>query len=229
MKKVIITGTTHGIGKATAELFLERGHFVYGLDILEPSISHSRYKHHVCDVSVTSTLPTITKAEIVINNAATIDERTAINVNLEGYINVVEKYCYQPEIKSIINVGSISGHVGLDGPRYSASNGGRLAYTKNIAQYFGNNFKATVNSISPGAVLTNLEPYIYNDPKLVKAIAQENLLKKWIQPEEVAELIYYMTIVNKSITGQDILIDNGEVANYNFITPPAKSATYGPQ
>ena len=72
-------------------------------------------------------------------------------------------------------------------------------------------------SISPGAVLTNLEPELYKDKKLVKAVAKENLLKKWIKPTEIALWIYFVAVMDKSMTGQDILIDNGEVANFNFI------------
>ena len=66
--------------------------------------------------------------------------------------------------------------------------------------------------------MTGLEPELYEDRALVEAVANENILKKWIKPYEIAEWIYFVTVVNKSMTGQDILIDNGEVANYNFIS-----------
>lgn len=215
--KVLITGTTHGIGRATALKFIENNHIVYGLDIEDNSICHHNYHHIKCDVGIKETLPEIPDIDVVINNAGTVDETRAINVNLEGYINVVEQYALQPNIKSVVNVASISGHTGLDGCRYASSQGGRLAFTKYLAMELGNKYKALVNSVSPGAVMTNLEPELYAKPHLVEAVANENILKKWIKPEEVAELIYYLAVVNKSITGQDFLIDNGETANYNFI------------
>ena len=221
---VLITGTSSGIGRATANLFLANGFDVYGLDIKQATIIHQRYNHRVCDVSFKSDLPDIEEKpgrpltmHYIVNNAGVIDEETAIKVNLEGYINVVEKYASASTI-SIVNVASISGHVGLDTARYAASQGGRLAYTKHLAIELGKKWGIRVNSISPGAVMSGLEPELYKHKMLVDAVANENILKKWIQPSEIAEWIYFVSVVNKSMTGQDILIDNGEVANYNFVS-----------
>lgn len=215
-KKVLITGTTSGIGKATAEMFLAKGFKVVGLDILPPSIKDDNYTHIICDVSIDN-LPEITDLDYVINNAGTIDEEKSIETNLIGYINVAEKYGFQDGVKAVTNVGSISGRVGLDTPKYSASQGGRIAYTKNLAIRLGHQKKVRVNSVSFGAVLTGLEPNLYKDKELLKQVADENLLKKWISPKEAGAWIYFVTVINQSMTGQDILIDNGEEANYNFI------------
>lgn len=214
--RVLITGTSSGIGKATAELFIERGHEVIGIDIKLPAIVSTAYTHYMCDVTKPHLLPSLA-VDIVINNAGTIEEDTAMSTNLEGYVNIVEKYCYNHTVKSLINVASISGHVGLDTARYAASQGARLAYTKHLAITLGQKYGMKVNSVSPGAVLTGLEPHLYKHGNLVDAVANENLLKKWIMPEEMAEWLYFVAVHNKSMTGQDILIDNGEVANYNFI------------
>lgn len=217
--RVLITGTSSGIGQATAKLFLKQGYEVFGLDIKESTIASPDYYHFVCDVSKPETLPNIVDVDYLINNAGTIDEDTSIAVNLEGYVNVVSKYGWgNNSIKSILNIGSISGVVGLDTPLYAASQGGRISYTKNLAINFTNKFKRVpVNILCFGAVMTGLEPNLYANDAMVQAVANENMLKKWISVEEAAQWTYFMSVVNKSMCGQSILVDNGEASNFNFI------------
>ncbi|MBQ6846285.1 MAG: SDR family oxidoreductase, partial [Oscillospiraceae bacterium] len=72
--KVLITGTSGGIGKAIASLFLEKGHSVFGIDRNEASISHNDYVHFVCDVRDYEKLPELCDIDILINNAGTQNE-----------------------------------------------------------------------------------------------------------------------------------------------------------
>ncbi|MBR0135450.1 MAG: SDR family NAD(P)-dependent oxidoreductase, partial [Clostridia bacterium] len=59
--------------------------------------------------------------------------------------------------------------------------------------------------------------HILESAELYEKVKAETLLNKWAEPEEIAELAYFMTAVNRSITGEDILIDNGEQLKSNFI------------
>ncbi len=214
--KVLITGTSRGIGKETAKKFLEMGHTVIGMDIVPRSIDHANYTHLIVDVAV-DPLPEIGGVEILINNAG-IQSQTEkdIAVNLNGTIRITEKYAFQDAIRAVVNVASSSGTTGSEFPEYAASKGGMIAYTKNIAQRLSK-FGATANSISPGGVVTELNDHILNDPKLYSAVKKEALLHKWATAEEIADWIYFIAVINKSMTAQDVLIDNGESANYNFI------------
>ena len=217
---VLITGSSCGIGRATALKFLDEGHTVFGIDILPPIAplsNRSNYKHYLCDVS-SSNLPDLPAIDILINNAGVQDDETAIDVNLKGLIAVTEKYGLQKNIKSILMNASVSAHNGSEFPRYAASKGGVLAYTKYVAREVAK-YGATCNSLSLGGVTTALNNPIINDEKLYKAVLDETLLKKWTSAEECAEWIYFLTVVNKSMTAQDVLVDNGEIMNQKFIWP----------
>jgi 3-oxoacyl-[acyl-carrier protein] reductase len=210
--KVLVTGTSKGIGRSIANKFLNEGHQVIGFDILESTINHKHYTHYIQDIC--DDLPDIKDVEILVNNAG-IQEGKVIKVNLEGTINVTEKYINN-KIKSIAFITSSSATTGSEFPEYAASKGGVLAYMRNVALRISK-YKATSNSISPGGVITELNEHILKDKKLYKAVLDETLLNKWATPEEIADFVYFITIINKSMTGEDIFIDNGEKIKSNFI------------
>lgn len=217
--KVLVTGSSGGIGQAVCRLFLDSGHEVLGLDIREASIEHPRYSHVMADISDKTSLPIIENVEILINCAGVQDSDDDIDVNLKGTINVTEKYAFQKAIKSVLMIASASAHTGAEFPAYSASKGGLLAYTRNAAIRLAQ-YGATCNSLSPGGVKTPLNKPVMEDPKLWKQIMDVTPLKKWAEAEEIARWCYFMTAVNKSCTGEDILIDNGEThLNASFVWP----------
>ena len=213
--KVLITGTAQGIGKAIARRFLDAGHDVFGIDRQESSIEHKNYSHYTCDIRDYDNLPDVQGVQILINNAGTQNEQD-IDINLKALIHITEKYGIQPEIRSILNIGSASAHTGAEFPEYCASKGGVLAYTKNAAMRVAK-YGATCNSLDPGGVLTPLNECVMNDPVLWQQIMDETPLKRWATPEEIAEWAYFLTVVNSFCTGQSILVDGGEAINYNFI------------
>ena len=91
-----------------------------------------------------------------------------------------------------------------------------VAYMKNVALRAAK-YGATANSLSPGGVLTELNRHIIDDPELWRQVMAETLIPRWAEPEEIARWAYFVTVVNRSMTAQDILIDNGEAAKSNFI------------
>ena len=213
--KVLITGTSQGIGKAIAEKFLKNGHSVIGIDRQAQTVEDTSYTHFLCDVRDKEHLPEIEDVEILINNAGTQNEED-IDINLKALIYITEKYGIQHKIKSVLNIGSASGHTGAEFPEYCASKGGVLAYTKNVAMRVAQ-YGATCNSLDPGGVLTPLNECVMNDPKLWSEIMDETPLKRWATPEEIADWAYFLTVINTFCTGQNILVDGGESINYNFV------------
>lgn len=216
--KVVVTGASHGMGYAAVLKFLEEGHSVYGIDIEDTDIIHPKYCHILADVTNKSEMPRIEGVEILINNAGVQNSGRDIEVNLKGVINCTEKYGLHPNIRSILNQASVSAHNGAEFPEYVASKGGVLAYTRHIAQEVAK-YGATCNSLSFGGVLTELNQPVIDDEKLWKEIMDVTPLKQWATPTEAAEWIYFFTVKNKSCTGQDLIIDNGETMLTHFVWP----------
>lgn len=215
--KVLITGSSSGIGLEIARLFVERGFEVVGFDVKNSNLSAENYTHYIVDVR-SDHLPDIGDVDILINNAGVQTQTMEdISVNLTGAMNVTERYAFSSKIKSVLFIASASASTGSEFKEYVASKGGLVAYAKNVALRLGKTSRATVNSLSPGGVITPLNRHILDDPSLYKAVLDESLLGRWATSFEIAEWAYFLTVVNKSMTGQDLLIDNGEAIKSNFI------------
>ena len=216
---VVITGTSRGIGKKVAELFLKQGNMVHGIDLLPSTIKDYKYqyRHHIVNAADASALPDIGAVEYLINNAGSWDQDVDnIEANLETVIACTEKYGLQPNIKAIVNIASTSAHNGAEFPRYAAAKGGVLAYTKWTAAEVAK-YGATCNSISPGGVVTKSNAHILRNSELCREALNETMLGKWANPGEIAVWVYFVAVVNRSMTAQDIIIDNGELAKFNFV------------
>ena len=162
-------------------------------------------------------LPELDDIDILINNAGTQNEND-IDINLKALIHITEKYGVQKNIKSILNIGSASGHTGSEFPEYCASKGGVIAYTKNVALRIAA-YGATCNSLDPGGVLTPLNDCVVNDPALWSEIMEQTPLKRWASVQEIAQWAYFLTVENKFATGQSIIVDGGEFINSHFVWP----------
>lgn len=216
--RILISGTSKGIGKAIAERFLLLGHEVIGLDKLDSSISNPLYRHIVCDISNPKTLPDIKDVNILINNAGVQNEND-IDVNLKGTINVTKKYAFQKEIKSVLFNASASARSGYEFAEYAASKGGVVSYMKTVAIELAK-YQATVNSLSLGGVITDSNNPVMNDKESWEKIMLVTPLRKWMNLDEVCDWVIFLTLTNKSMSGQDILVDNGELdLNSTFVWP----------
>lgn len=214
---ILITGTSNGIGRAAATMFIEKGHAVYGFDREASTIDDTGYTHYVLDIRDKGSYPELPGIDILVNNAG-VQNVEDIDVNLRGTISVTEHYGVTPAIKSVVMIGSASGHTGSEFPEYAASKGGILAYAKNVALRIAR-YGATCNSLDFGGVMTELNAPVMEDEKLWNQIMALTPLKRWMTTEEAAEWIYFISVTNRFCTGQNILIDGLEAGNCNFVWP----------
>ena len=251
-KVVIITGSTRGIGAATMKTFARHGYIAVGLDILPEGqeVAEGIQKEGgealflTCDVADEKQVSECVRqaggkygrVDVLVNNAGVVlvkpfDQITweefqrTTNINLGGHF-LLCKYVipYMKKQKSgvIVNMGSVSGHVGqMDHVMYGATKGAVIAMTRALAWELAP-YNIRVNSVSPGSVDT---PMLRGDIDLEskrtgiqfsvvkKEREAEQAFKRWADPMEIAEPIYFLASEGASfVTGSDWLVDCGWVA-----------------
>ena len=125
------------------------------------------------------------------------------------------KYAY-PELKKtgngvVLTIGSGAALRPRGGTAlYSASKGAIVTMTRALANEFAPDIR--VNCIMPGATDTPMmHQFIpgFND-NIKKAVADSVPLKKFAQPEDIAEMgLYLASDKGRAITGVEYLVDNG--------------------
>ncbi len=214
--RILVTGASGGIGTAACRKFVSAGHEVTGMDIRPASINSPLYTHVIHDICDRD-YPDLGEFDAMVNCAGVqLMNEEDIQINLTAVIAVIEHYAVQDQIKAVVNIASASGLTGSEFPHYAASKGGLVAYTKNLALRLAR-YGACVNSICPGGVITDMNRHILDSEELYEAVLNESLLHRWAEPEEMAEWIYFLVCVNRSMTGENLLIDNGEALKSNFI------------
>ena len=113
---------------------------------------------------------------------------------------------------AIVNVSSITsnGKRGTSIP-YSASKAALESLTISLAKSFAP--KVRVNAISPGFTRTEMTENRSNEHK--ERMAKQTLLNRIAQPEEMAEVIFFLCVSGSYITGEIISVNGGNGYNYN--------------
>jgi NAD(P)-dependent dehydrogenase (short-subunit alcohol dehydrogenase family) len=197
-----------------------------------------------CDVAVEADVKNVVLSaaekygpiDVLINNAGIVlvkpfdqidwnDFMRVVSVNLGGtflFCKYVLPFMKQQKGGSIINMASVSGHVGqTEHVVYGATKGAILSLTRALA-WEVSPWNIRVNSISPGSVDT---PMLRSDIALesnrtnqsfdvVKKLREaEQAFDRWADPMEIARAVYFMASEEASfITGTDLLVDCGWVA-----------------
>ncbi len=107
----------------------------------------------------------------------------------------------------IINVSSVWGMSGASCEvLYSTTKGGMNAFTKALAKELAPS-GITVNAVAPGAVDTEMNHNLNEDERA--ALAEEIPVGRFGKPDEVASLVYFLSLPESGyITGQ-IISPNG--------------------
>jgi len=217
MKKLFITGGDRGIGAAIAKRFRDHGYEIImptrqDMNLLSLTSIENYFKKNInmevdCLVNNAGINPL---AEIQdIKNSDLID---TVNVNLIAPLLITRALTYGMKKRGygrIINIGSIWGVVSKEKRCvYSMTKNGIHGITSTLAVELGK-YNILVNTVCPGYVNTELTKK--NVPlKEAKKIYGEIPLGRFAEPEEIAEIVYYLgSDKNTYMTGQKIVVDGG--------------------
>ena len=111
---------------------------------------------------------------------------------------------------SIVNIASVAGILAENRcGAYSASKGGVLLLTRNMAIDFGPEIR--INAICPGTTRTpRIEKYWEKSPTGTSEIAGKSPLRRAAEPEEIAKPAIFLASSDASyITGATLVVDGG--------------------
>jgi NAD(P)-dependent dehydrogenase (short-subunit alcohol dehydrogenase family) len=167
------------------------------------------------------------KIDILVNNAGiytpgvtteniSIEEwNRTIAINLSGPFlgsKAVIDQMKKTGASSIINISSIAGIVGGNGPAYTASKGALRLLTKDQAVELAK-YKIRVNSIHPGGVLTPMTDFIIHTENAENILKNMCPLERIGQPDEIAYGALYLASDEAGYTtGCELVIDGGLIS-----------------
>ena len=233
-KKVLVTGSTQGIGKAIAEAFVKEGYevTVHGsadlskADRVRAEIGASHAV--VADLSNMDQVRTLIQqtgdVDILILNASvqykerwydigeeTFDRQFAVNV--KSTLMLIQAYCPAMKAKGwgrIVTVGSVNQY--RQHPElvaYSATKCAVMSMVKNIAKDVAP-FGVTVNNIAPGAIATPRNAAIFEDDAKRAAVEATIPMGCFGQPKDcVGAVMLLCSEAGSYITGSDLIMDGG--------------------
>ena len=231
-KIAIVTGASKGIGKATAIKMAQEGALVYACSRSKADYYNDSIIYHELDVTDQSSCERLFndivekhgKIDILICNAGiTSDSLTVkmnsddfdrvIDTNLKGVFNLVKyvgPYMENQGYGSIVVISSIVGEQGNIGQaNYAASKAGVIGMSKTWAKEFSRKgSQVRVNVVAPGYILTDMVKTVKEE--LLDKFAQQTMLKRLGQPEEIAEVVAFISSDRASyITGAVIDVNGG--------------------
>ena len=183
LKKVVITGSSSGLGKALSEALLDEKRWeVFGIDKTKTDLNSPFYKHLECDLAnwqstqsvLTQQIDLKQSIHVLVNCAGVMPSMLVSSFNpvkaLEAFsVNtiaplLVSKILLKPLARAknghIINITSIAAEVQIPGEMvYSATKAALKNITENMSSELSR-FGIRVNAIAPALVNTHMTEHL---------------------------------------------------------------------
>jgi len=224
MKKILIIGGSKGIGNAILNHLLPNNE-VINISRTAPSTSHQNLTHFTCDI-LHDELPEILAIDSLVYcpgsinlkpiSRLTLDDFSSdFEINVLGAVRAIKHYLKilkngnQP---SILLFSSVASKLGMP---FHASIAASKCAVEGLVKSLGAELAPTirVNAIAPTVTDTDLASKLLRNEKMIEAMKQRHPLKKYLEPNDVAEMATFL-LSNKSsaISGQVFELDCGIVS-----------------
>lgn len=228
----VVTGAEHGIGKAVAQGFVQRGAIVVATSLETPGIDGAAW-NTTWDVSqpqaarevMDEVVRRFGRVDALVANAGIYprqpwdqitddDWRRVLQVNLDGTwhgIQAAAPHMVRQSYGKIVTVTSVE--VSLGQPlhaHYMSAKAGVIGLTRSMARALGPS-GVRVNTLMPGAVRTEGELALVKDPKHVAMrLAERQCLPDRLVPEAIEPSFAFLCAAESdAITGQTLCVDHG--------------------
>ena len=236
MKKILITGSSGGIGSSIADKFLKNKYEMILTSSSDNALNKLKEKygnnHHyyVLDFNNPDENNTILKKiseehqdlNIIVNNAGITDDSLLLRMKTDQWNKVIQanlssnftiiKALLPNMIKNksgnIIGISSVVATSGNPGQsNYVAAKSGMIGFYKSIALEVASR-NINVNTVSPGFIISPMTDKLNDKQK--NAILDKIPKKRFGESNEIADLVYFLSSdESRYITGQNIHINGG--------------------
>ena len=224
MEKILVIGGSKGIGNSIIKTLANHCK-VYNISRTKPAFVHENLTHFSCNI-LTDDLSDIEELDSLIYCPGSInlkpiarlkldDFKEDFEINVIGAVKAIQKYLAllkKGKNPSILLFSTVAAKLGMP---FHASIAAAKGAVEGLVKSLGAELAPTirVNAIAPTITDTNLASKLLRNERMIENITERHPLKKYLKPEEVADLATFL-ISDKaaSMSGQIFELDCGIVS-----------------
>ena len=226
-RRVLVTGSSRGIGAALVRHFLDRGDRVAGCARGAAPVEHERYLHLSGDVSNEASVRGVFRdlrtqwggLDVLINNAGVArmnsmaltpfeDAQHIVNTNFLGTFlctHAATRLLRHSTAGRIVNLSTVAVPLRLDGEAiYAASKSAVETFTRIVARELGG-MGITCNAVGPSPMHTQLTDAV--PAATMQRLIDRQAIARWAEPSDLLNVVdFFLRPESSMVTGQVVYL-----------------------